>query len=451
MLEAKNQIIFYGPPGTGKTYHAQRFAKEIVKHNIRKKEGDEPTSSDKTEWFNYIKTKLQGIIPSGYEIDTSEGEEYFALRSKNDEKRIRIFYGNKEKSQDSVEVGFKQTPITWLSQVPEKNRFFIIINLSNASYVVLPYTFVKNTAQFRGGIHWDDSGENSMWFTMSTLTETNATLRANVSQMGFQYDCTHHLFNLDQIFVSDLEYVTFHPSYSYEEFMEGIRARITNNSQLEYYIEDGIFKRICNAARKNRNKDCKYVLLIDEINRGNISKIFGELITIIEKDKREKFPVVLTYSKERFTVPKNVYIVATMNTADRSLTQLDVALRRRFAFYEIMPDSALLNKEIEGISLGRLLDSLNRRIRTEGLREKQIGHSYFMNNEAPITSISELRLVFENEIIPLLQDYFYEDYEKIQKILGPRFVNEKEMKIRTEWKQNQDAFIDALKEIVTEK
>lgn len=423
ILVSKKQLIFYGPPGTGKTFQAKNFAEKFTEKNIRNRIGDEPMTSNKNDWFEYLKNKLLEIAPSDYEIDHSEGEEYFALKSKNDEKRIRVFYGNKERTEDSVEVGFKEKPISWLEQVPKENRFFIIINLSNSSYTVIPFDVIKDNAQFRGGEHWDSSGDNSMWFTMSTLKEDMAILRSKHSLKENRYDCRKFLFNPDRIFISDIEYVTFHPSYSYEEFIEGIRARTNNISQLEYYIEDGIFKRICRAASNDKNENNRYVLIIDEINRGNISKIFGELITIIEKDKRDQIPVTLAYSKTRFTVPKNIFIVGTMNTADRSLVQIDLALRRRFGFVEIMPQPSLL-KNIEGISLKSLLENLNTLIleHTDN-REQQIGHSYFMRDGESITTLSDLQFVFETEIIPLLQEYFYQDYNEIAKVLGPDFVN----------------------------
>jgi len=240
--------------------------------------------------------------------------------------------------------------------------------------------------------------------------------------------------------------VTFHPSYSYEDFIEGIRPR-QNDTQITYDIEPGIFKIICEDAKADPNN--RYVLLIDEINRGNISKIFGELITLIEKDKRAKDPLRLTYSKESFTVPKNVFIIGTMNTADRSLTQLDVALRRRFGFVELMPDYDLINSNIDGINLASLLKNLNAKIRQHEGREKQIGHSYLMKNQKPIQTIEELQFVFENEIIPLLQDYFYEDFEKLHEVLGNDYVDVKNMEIKSEWKSNTNTFVAALKPFVT--
>lgn len=164
------------------------------------------------------------------------------------------------------------------------------------------------------------------------------------------------------------------------------------------------------------------VFIIDEINRGNISKIFGELITLIEPTKRigasEELRVTLPYSGQKFGVPDNVYIIGTMNTADRSIAMIDAALRRRFKFIEMLPDSELLKDVfVEGIDIGKILDTLNKRITTLLDREHTIGHSYFLDlRDDP--SIERLATIFENEIVPLLQEYFYDDYEKIQLVLG---------------------------------
>ena len=451
LLEVKNQVIFYGPPGTGKTYHARKFSENLVKANMRQKNEDEPKSKNRNAWFEYLKQKLKESIPKNYSISnpadgSKKTDVRISLESTDDEKRIAISYDNVKQNNEKkhVDVGIHEATVKWLSRVPKENRFVLVVNLSNSSYVLLPYDILIKNAKFRGGKLWDESGETKMWFTLTSLTENNAILSAN-NPTG-KFDCKKFLFNLDKIFVSDCEFVTFHPSYSYEEFMEGIRARITD-SNLEYYIDDGIFKRTCNAARQKRNENCKYVIIIDEINRGNISKIFGELITIIEKDKREKITTTLTYSKEKFTVPENVYIIGTMNTADRSLTQVDVALRRRFSFREFLPDYDLIDAEIEGIPLADLLKNLNERLRGEGLREKQIGHAYFMKEENPIGELRHVRHIFANEIIPLLQDYFYEDYEKIEKIIGSTFINGKSMSINQDWKDKNDEFVKGLREI----
>lgn len=230
-------------------------------------------------------------------------------------------------------------------------------------------------------------------------------------------------------------FTTFHQSMSYEDFIEGIKPTL-DITPVGYTIEEGLFKQI--SDRASNNPDKKYVLIIDEINRGNIANIFGELITLIEDDKRKGCPeevsVVLPYSKKPFSVPKNLYIIGTMNTADRSVEALDSALRRRFSFEEMMPKPELLESvAIEGIdkTLEDLLSTINQRIEILKDREHQIGHSYFMGfvdkDKKPTTvKPDELKFVFTDKIIPLLQEYFYGDYEKIQLVIGDGFVKPKE-------------------------
>ena len=245
-----------------------------------------------------------------------------------------------------------------------------------------------------------------------------------------------------------IEFITFHQSYGYEEFIEGIKPIILNeddesnseNSQeIKYEIVDGIFKKFCDEARKAQDKENnEYVFIIDEINRGNISKIFGELITLIETTKRtgkkECISTKLPYSKEEFTVPDNVYIIGTMNTADRSIALMDTALRRRFKFEEMLPDYHLLEDifvEDKGtkVNIGAMLKVINERIEYLYDREHTIGHAVFlekMENDKINIDINKLENIFKKNIIPLLQEYFYEDYEKIRIVLGDNTKNEDE-------------------------
>ena len=231
-------------------------------------------------------------------------------------------------------------------------------------------------------------------------------------------------------------FTTFHQSMSYEDFVEGIKPNLDGKS-VGYKIEDGIFKQIAQTASMEGNRDKPYVLIIDEINRGNVANIFGELITLIEEDKRkgcpEEISVTLPYSKEPFSVPKNLYIIGTMNTADRSVEALDSALRRRFSFEEMMPEPKLLkNTQIKGIgkSLEELLATINERIEVLKDREHQIGHSYFMMFKDRIeVEPNELKCIFTDKIIPLLQEYFYGDYEKIKLVVGDGFVSENSTKV----------------------
>lgn len=188
-----------------------------------------------------------------------------------------------------------------------------------------------------------------------------------------------------------------------------------------YTIEDGVFKKLCNKAKND--PDNRYAIFIDEINRGNVSAIFGELITLIEKDKRKgaknELAITLPYSKKEFSVPVNLDIYGTMNTADRSVEALDTALRRRFEFNEMMPDLTVIEgKSVDNILLSDVLKTINERVELLIDRDHTIGHSYFIN----ATSKEALADAFNNKIVPLLQEYFYGDYGKIGLVLGKGFV-----------------------------
>ncbi len=245
-----------------------------------------------------------------------------------------------------------------------------------------------------------------------------------------------------------ISFTTFHQSYGYEEFIEGIKPIIDENKHdIGYTIEPGVFKKFCDNAKSiTRTSTCiestvieentePYVFIIDEINRGNISKIFGELITLIESTKRAGMPeaasAILPYSGDEFSVPSNVYILGTMNTADRSIALMDTALRRRFQFVEMMPDSDVLRKihadKVEDLDVAAMLDKINERIEFLYDREHTIGHAFFTDLKDDAT-LEKLQSIFEKSVIPLLQEYFYEDYQKIQLVLGDNAKSDDSLK-----------------------
>lgn len=283
-------------------------------------------------------------------------------------------------------------------------------------------------------------------------------------------------------------FVTFHQTYSYEDFIEGIRPvlqtekRKDTSDEIKYEIKSGIFKDLCEKARKSQDTNERFVIFIDEINRGNISKIFGELITLIEENKRmpvdydwnkkhqnsqEDNPnwppqddatddytpikVILPYSRKAFSVPANVEIYGAMNTADRSLTQIDTALRRRFKFEPVWPEPGLLTKELpvfpkgvknntDGpltINLQDMLETINSRIEALLDHDHTIGHAFFWDfgykdikhsndpDGDAIQNFEKLKNVFRYKIIPLLEEYFFEDWARIQIVLGDNDKDDK--------------------------
>jgi len=245
-------------------------------------------------------------------------------------------------------------------------------------------------------------------------------------------------------------FVTFHPSFTYEDFVEGLRPESDagNDAVIRYPMRPGVFKQACEAAIERTGyslaalcalaPDARQALLadappvaicIDEINRGNVARVFGELITLLEPDKRlgeeNELIVTLPGSRERFGVPPNLWVIGTMNTADRSVVALDTALRRRFAFEECPPRPELLHDvEVEGVNLETLLTTINRRLERLRDRDHLIGHAFFMDlaDNPELRTIERLREVFGQQLIPLLQEYFYADLGRIGLVLGPAFV-----------------------------
>ena len=233
-----------------------------------------------------------------------------------------------------------------------------------------------------------------------------------------------------------IRFVTFHQSLSYEDFVEGLKPVLGETgagNEVAYQIQAGVFRELAAAAAESADRPApqrNHVLIIDEINRGNVSRIFGELISLLEPDKRLGAPgeliVTLPYSRTDFGVPANLYLIGTMNTADRSVIALDAALRRRFRFTEVTPDVDLVRelnpRPIEfgriKISVAEVMLMLNRRIEVLRNRDYQIGHSYFLKMTSPETVAEQ----FATGIIPLLREYFYEDYAQLRLLLGSGFV-----------------------------
>lgn len=242
-------------------------------------------------------------------------------------------------------------------------------------------------------------------------------------------------------------FVTFHQAFTYEDFIEGLKPVVgqTGQGQISYTIESGIFYKACEEAAKLAGFDSlatalsatpeeretqfeqapPYALFIDEINRANVSATFGELITLLETNKRlgtdqEITDLILPYSKKPFGVPLNLYVIGTMNTADRSIEALDTALRRRFVFREMLPEASALKQTIAGVPLSQLLITINQRLERLGNREQRIGHAFLTN----VQTEHQLIDAFAYNIVPLLQEYFYNDYRKIGLVLGKGFVVE---------------------------
>lgn len=355
--------ILYGPPGTGKTYSINKYKQELLA-------GQTATNLIKFDNLTWRDAILVALKQAGYP----------SLKVKD--------IANLQFLKDYANTKSSKNPFQTISTT--------IITHADAN---------STTVAARNGLDLFSKDINEKW----CLTETGKNAADEVENSLLEEKRQDNFF---------FKLVTFHQSYSYEDFIEGISAE-TEDGKISYQIKDGVFKKFCNDAKRYPDKN--FLFVIDEINRGNISKIFGELITLIEPSKRigseEELSTVLPYSGDLFGVPKNVYILGTMNTADRSIAMMDTALRRRFEFIEKMPDDNVISENIgliQDIDVAKLLRIMNRRIEFLYDREHTLGHAFFLN----VRSISDLKAVFEYKIIPLLQEYFYEDYEKIQAILN---------------------------------
>lgn len=382
-----NQIL-YGPPGTGKTYTLNKkyFSQFTIQETSQSREQYLANLVASLSWWQVITLAM---------LDMEQG-------------RVQEIYAHELIKQKELLSNSKTIVPTIWGQL-QSHTVYECPNV-NVERRQQPLYFYKD--------------ENSIWGIRKDLVEE---LYPEALELYNAYK--NYQPSPDKI-IKNYEFVTFHQSFSYEDFIEGIKPDLEDNEgEVKYKIESGVFKRLCERAKNDPTNS--YALFIDEINRGNVSQIFGELITLIEEDKRigksEELYVTLPYSKEKFGVPSNLYIIGTMNTADRSVEAIDTALRRRFSFEEMPPryDLEGLQYTINGIPAGEILKTINARIESLIDRDHAIGHAYFLNkNEEAIMDS------FYRNIIPLLQEYFFGDYGKIGLVLGKGFVRVKDETVK---------------------
>jgi hypothetical protein len=403
-------LILYGPPGTGKTYH---LLTHLTPAFARSRDVQAATASETTEtiaslpWWQVVALALHDLGGSS-NVEGLVAHQW--LKAKHAAQGIPT----------------KLSPIVW-GQLQQHT---------------LETSTTVHYAR-RSGLLLFDRREDGKWFLAIPLPDELKLLRKEL-----EGGATHG----DQ---RNYEMVTFHQSYSYEDFIEGIRPRLMENDEgsqdVAYKLEDGVFLRAARAALRLAGFDgplddfCRldrqvrrrlleeappYALFIDEINRGNVARVFGELITLLEEDKRlgaeNEIIVTLPYSRTAFGVPSNLHVIGTMNTADRSVEALDTALRRRFSFQEVPPQPELLDFVIEGdVDPRKMLTTINLRLEKLSDRDHCIGQAYLLRLREEPTLVG-LKRVFRSSILPLLQEYFFGDWGKIGLVLGRDFVRRRE-------------------------
>lgn len=381
--------IYYGPPGTGKTYELLNLLKDDYT--------DDQVREDPEAWL----------------VEQVRDQSWFQIIS-----LILLEAGRSIKVADIVGHRFYQAKAKANSRTE---------NLTQTAWGYLQrHTWSKSTTvdsamERRAEIAVFDKDDSSNWYIVEELKEQLSDLIQVLARLngGPETGAVNKRY----------AFVTFHQSYGYEEFVEGLRPELGNDAtdQVHYEISPGALRKLC--AQAEADPDNYFAMVIDEINRGNISKIFGELITLIEIDKRAgcelAIPLSLPYSGDPFIIPPNVDFIGSMNTADRSLALVDTALRRRFEFVPILPKPEILaGLEIveQGVTINvqQLLEAVNSRIEALYDRDHTIGHGYFthINKLVPAEQFIALKAVFQNKIIPLLEEYFFEDWQKIRLVLG---------------------------------
>lgn len=391
--------IYYGPPGTGKTYKLSKLLRQDYEQALSSVSGEEWRGQFISENIAGL-TWWEGIVAALYDL------------------------GGRAEVNALMTHPFIQA----ISAAKPRNRNVratIWANLQMHSRV--GSKTVKYEKRLSPTVF--DKAEDSTWHFVDDWREQCGDLETLVNKLRAGPP-------MDGGVRQRYSFITFHQSYGYEEFVEGLRPVLNGESEageIQYEIRSGVFKDLCRRARSA--PDQRFAMVIDEINRGNISKIFGELITLIESDKREgaenAVSVTLPYSGENFSVPTNVDIIGTMNTADRSLALLDTALRRRFEFVPVMPDvrddpgAPLAGLRVTSgeqvIDIPRMLDAINQRVEALYDRDHCIGHAYF-TSLAQVSDGDErlvaLQKVFSTRILPLLEEYFFEDWQKIRLVLA---------------------------------
>ena len=396
-----NQILF-GAPGTGKTYHTKKMAVEIIngkKARTREeinKEYEELIEAGQIVFTTFHQSLSYEDFIEGIKPETIDGNVTYEVKDGIFKQLCSRAIEQKPKNSDIEIYDFDKG---WNDLIAEVEQNFL-----SDSMLLLPILTQDK------GVYVTEITDNG-----------NLKIKPKNSRLDIDYIVSYNRTKKLQEAFPDLSVV--------KNIDKEFRSVIGGSNSSAYWA---VLNYINNKIKEN-NKEIDYeepkthVLIIDEINRGNVSAIFGELITLLEEDKRkgnkEHIEAVLPYSGKEFSVPNNVYIIGTMNTADRSVEALDTALRRRFSFVEMQPNPEILS-EVENVDLSKLLETINERIEVLIDKDHQIGHSYFIG----IQGLEDLKRTFKDKIIPLLEEYFYGDFGKIGLVLGGAFIESVENK-----------------------
>lgn len=445
-----NQIL-YGPPGTGKTYHTIDKALEILCERGEIDSIPQERDEKKALFDKFMEQGQIGFVTFhqsyGYE-DFVEGIRP-RLSGDNDESQISekmeyeirdgIFKSMCKKANENYEKSLKDSSEVKreieLDDLLEQYATYIEYELKEGKEPKFESKEWTTKMKIQG-VHRLQNGDFS---SIMIGTNKDSGVMQRLTQKVIKRD--YEKFKNGEI----KDWNDIKPSYESKSHRHGnagyyftLYESIAEFEKTHYQVST-----IPTLESTFDNRLKPYILIIDEINRGNISKILGELITLLEPSKRkgndEALEVKLPYSQEPFSVPNNLYIIGTMNTADRSIALLDTALRRRFEFIEMLPDSKELSTNCDGINLQKLLEAMNNRIEFLLDRERSIGHAFFIG----VTNLNDLQAVFKHKILPLLQEYFYDDYAKINAVLNDNgMLESKKMNI-----QSLEEFVDREKQI----
>lgn len=430
-------LILYGPPGTGKTYNAISLAVAIIENKSLEKVAKKDRSKLRLRFNEYMTEGQIGFVTFHHAYTYEDFVEGVKPRTENQ----NIIYDIEEGIFKQLAFEAKRNMLeTLMSNIPKKE---IKISFNQLYKAFLQYIksdqFNSFVSANKNRVYLHRIGRNGDFVVRKENTYNTNTVSKNKLRIVYENVLTiEQIRNIDadiKALVDGVNTNIFYGVFKELKFFEGEYIKALALLQQQGEASDNTVESFELGALADmiKGQTKKYVLIIDEINRGDVSNIFGELITLLEEDKREGnaegLLVQLPYSKSHFCVPSNLYIIGTMNTAGQSIELLDLALRRRFDFLEMEPDSSIIKKVnknyiIDGIDLAKMLDAINERIEILIGRDFRIGHTHFLK----IETLADLKDVFVHKIIPLLQEYFENDFLRIGLILGKDFVQKKVMK-----------------------